>query len=80
MLQISNVQEQSVETLGPLQKLLLVLASCSGEVPGKEICKYMEMKYAEKYGEQHSSNKTENPSKDALDKADNYAKCKLCQL
>ena len=25
-------------------------------------------------------NKTENPSKDALDKADNYAKCKLCQL
>ena len=24
--------------------------------------------------------KTENPSKDALDKADNYAKCKLCQL
>ena len=26
------------------------------------------------------NNKTENPSKDALDKADNYAKCKLCQL
>ena len=26
-------------------------------------------------------NKTENPSKDALDKAaENYAKCKLCQL
>ena len=54
MLQISNVQEQGVETLVLLQKLLLVLASCSGEVPGKEICKYMEMKYAEKYGEQHS--------------------------
>ena len=55
MLQIANVQEQGVETLVLLQKLLLVLASCSGEVPGKEICKYMEMKYAEKYGEQHSS-------------------------
>ena len=41
MLQISNVQEQGVETLVLLQKLLLVLASCSGEVPGKEICKYM---------------------------------------
>ena len=25
-------------------------------------------------------NKTENPSKDALDKTENYAKCKLCQL
>ena len=25
-------------------------------------------------------NKTENPSKDALDRTENYAKCKLCQL
>ena len=25
-------------------------------------------------------NKTENPSKDALDKADNYAKCKFFKL
>ena len=41
MLQIANVQEQGVETLVLLQKLLLVLASCSGEVPGKEICKYI---------------------------------------
>ena len=27
-----------------------------------------------------TKNKTENPSKDALDKAENYAKCRLCQL